>query len=289
MAFNPSYLIDGVEAVLGDEVVLETVDATKPATVRAPDHAGLPLPPHAGQGVVATGPRRSRHPRVTVAISTLWLTDFRCFAEAEFQPDPEGLTGAAGPQRGREDLGARGGGMAGHPALDPGRAARRARAHRHGSRRGARRGRVGGRAVLDRGGDPRDRDGAHPGQPPTRAAPVGTVRRAQRDGVRPQRPRPGPGRPGCTSRVPRRRARGAPRPSRRARHRRRPHPASARCGAAPGRWPARQRHRGHARRVGRTPRQSRAPPSPPNARPSPPSSRPGVGGLRDAWRGWPTP
>jgi DNA polymerase III sliding clamp (beta) subunit (PCNA family) len=27
-----------VEAVLGDEVVLETVDATKPATVRAPDH-----------------------------------------------------------------------------------------------------------------------------------------------------------------------------------------------------------------------------------------------------------
>ena len=38
VAFNPSYLIDGVEAVVGDEVVLETVDATKPATVRAPDH-----------------------------------------------------------------------------------------------------------------------------------------------------------------------------------------------------------------------------------------------------------
>ncbi len=38
VAFNPSYLIDGVEAVLGDEVVLETVDATKPSTVRAPDH-----------------------------------------------------------------------------------------------------------------------------------------------------------------------------------------------------------------------------------------------------------
>jgi DNA polymerase-3 subunit beta len=35
IAFNPSYLIDGVEAVTGDEVVLETVDATKPATVRA--------------------------------------------------------------------------------------------------------------------------------------------------------------------------------------------------------------------------------------------------------------
>jgi DNA polymerase III subunit beta len=35
IAFNPTYLIDGVEAVSGDEVLLETVDATKPATVRA--------------------------------------------------------------------------------------------------------------------------------------------------------------------------------------------------------------------------------------------------------------
>jgi DNA polymerase-3 subunit beta len=34
IAFNPTYLIDGVEAVAGDEVLLETVDATKPATVR---------------------------------------------------------------------------------------------------------------------------------------------------------------------------------------------------------------------------------------------------------------
>ena len=35
IAFNPTYLIDGVEAVNGDEVLLETVDASKPATVRA--------------------------------------------------------------------------------------------------------------------------------------------------------------------------------------------------------------------------------------------------------------
>jgi DNA polymerase III subunit beta len=35
IAFNPTYLIDGVEAASGDEVVLETVDATKPATVKA--------------------------------------------------------------------------------------------------------------------------------------------------------------------------------------------------------------------------------------------------------------
>lgn len=38
VAFNPTYLIDGVEAVLGDEVMVETLDATKPATVRSPDH-----------------------------------------------------------------------------------------------------------------------------------------------------------------------------------------------------------------------------------------------------------
>ncbi len=35
IAFNPTYLIDGVEAVSGDVVLLETVDSSKPATVRA--------------------------------------------------------------------------------------------------------------------------------------------------------------------------------------------------------------------------------------------------------------
>jgi DNA polymerase-3 subunit beta len=39
MAFNPSYLIDGVEAVDAEEVVLELLDPSKPATVRAPDRA----------------------------------------------------------------------------------------------------------------------------------------------------------------------------------------------------------------------------------------------------------
>lgn len=39
IAFNPTYLIDGVEAVPGDEVLLETVDATKPATVRAAEQS----------------------------------------------------------------------------------------------------------------------------------------------------------------------------------------------------------------------------------------------------------
>jgi DNA polymerase-3 subunit beta len=35
VAFNPEFLITGVEAVEGEEVTLETVDALKPAVVRA--------------------------------------------------------------------------------------------------------------------------------------------------------------------------------------------------------------------------------------------------------------
>lgn len=39
IAFNPTYLIDGVDAVMGDEVMLETIDATKPATVRGAEQS----------------------------------------------------------------------------------------------------------------------------------------------------------------------------------------------------------------------------------------------------------
>ncbi len=35
IAFNPSYLIDGVEAVADDEVIIESADPSRPATVRA--------------------------------------------------------------------------------------------------------------------------------------------------------------------------------------------------------------------------------------------------------------
>lgn len=37
IAFNPSYMIDGVEAVLDDEVVIETAEPSRPATVRGAD------------------------------------------------------------------------------------------------------------------------------------------------------------------------------------------------------------------------------------------------------------
>ena len=35
MGFNPGLLIDGLEAVPGDEIALETIDPMKPATIRA--------------------------------------------------------------------------------------------------------------------------------------------------------------------------------------------------------------------------------------------------------------
>ena len=34
VAFNPNYLIDGVEAITSDEIQLETLDALKPATIK---------------------------------------------------------------------------------------------------------------------------------------------------------------------------------------------------------------------------------------------------------------
>lgn len=40
VAFNPAYLSDGVEAINGGEVLLETLDALKPATIRATEASG---------------------------------------------------------------------------------------------------------------------------------------------------------------------------------------------------------------------------------------------------------
>lgn len=40
VAFNPAYLSDGVEAINTDEVLLETLDALKPATLRATEASG---------------------------------------------------------------------------------------------------------------------------------------------------------------------------------------------------------------------------------------------------------
>ena len=39
VAFNPEYLVDGIEVAPGDEITLETVDALKPALVRGDGEA----------------------------------------------------------------------------------------------------------------------------------------------------------------------------------------------------------------------------------------------------------
>ena len=36
MAFNPDYLLAGIEAAAGDEISLATIDSLKPAVVRDP-------------------------------------------------------------------------------------------------------------------------------------------------------------------------------------------------------------------------------------------------------------
>jgi DNA polymerase-3 subunit beta len=38
VAFNPEYLLQGVEVLAGDEVLIESVDALKPVLVRSPEH-----------------------------------------------------------------------------------------------------------------------------------------------------------------------------------------------------------------------------------------------------------
>ena len=37
VAFNPTYLLEGVEAIRSDTLVLEVIDSSKPATVRGED------------------------------------------------------------------------------------------------------------------------------------------------------------------------------------------------------------------------------------------------------------
>jgi DNA polymerase-3 subunit beta len=41
VAFNPEFLIDGIEATEGDQVLLETLDALKPATLRPIEGSGF--------------------------------------------------------------------------------------------------------------------------------------------------------------------------------------------------------------------------------------------------------
>ena len=56
IAFNPSYLIDGVEAVLGDEVLIETADAVPPGHRPGGRARRLPVPADAGAGLLSARP-----------------------------------------------------------------------------------------------------------------------------------------------------------------------------------------------------------------------------------------
>ena len=53
IAFNPSYLIDGTEAVQGDEVIVESADASRAGHRAGRRRRPLPLPADAGSSVLS--------------------------------------------------------------------------------------------------------------------------------------------------------------------------------------------------------------------------------------------
>ena len=50
VAFNPEYLLDGIEVTPGDEVTLETIDAHEAGAAPLDREHRLPLPADAGPG-----------------------------------------------------------------------------------------------------------------------------------------------------------------------------------------------------------------------------------------------
>ena len=98
VAFNPQYLLDGLEVTPGDEISLTTIDALKPALVRAIEVRGLPLPADAGPGLLIAAGHPGRGRDASVLVTRLWLTDFRCYERLELDLSP-GLTAIARPQR----------------------------------------------------------------------------------------------------------------------------------------------------------------------------------------------
>ena len=90
VAFNPDYLLQGIEVLPGDEVLLETVDSLKPALVKSPEHPEflyLLMPVRVSCGPSGGG--------AGVQVRTLWLTDFRSYTSAQLDLGP-GLTALVG-------------------------------------------------------------------------------------------------------------------------------------------------------------------------------------------------
>ena len=78
VAFNSQFLLDGLDAAASDEVVLESIDPLKPAVLKATGQSRLPLPVDARPHLLTGTP--------PMHLAGLWLTDFRCYREAELRP-----------------------------------------------------------------------------------------------------------------------------------------------------------------------------------------------------------
>ena len=183
VAFNPEYLLDGVEAATGDEVTLETIDALKPALLRSHRQHRLPLPADARPGA-AERPCTSQR---------LWLTDFRSYraAELSFAPGLTAVVGANG--EGKTNLLEAIGYLA---TLSSFRGAPPDALVRDGARPGGRAGRGRARRPRPAGRGRAHRTGPQPGagQPPAPGPGPRPARRAAGHGVLARRPRPGEGR-----------------------------------------------------------------------------------------------
>ena len=83
IAFNPNFLIDGVEAVPGDEVDPRDVGLGAPGDGPRRRGRAVSLPSHARARAVVGG---------VVGLHELTLRNFRLFRELSFAPDPDAIT-----------------------------------------------------------------------------------------------------------------------------------------------------------------------------------------------------
>ena len=83
IAFNPSFLIDGIEAVSGDEIVLEMSDSVRAGHGARRRRRSVSLPLDARSSSVA---------RCVVGLHELTLRNFRLFREFSFEPDRDAIT-----------------------------------------------------------------------------------------------------------------------------------------------------------------------------------------------------
>ena len=244
MAFNPDYLLQGVEVLAGrrgadrDGGLAETGAGAEPGARR------LPLPAHARARELTGAGHRGVHVR------TLWLTDFRSYTSIEVNLSP-GLTVLVGANgEGKTNLLEA---LAWLATLASFRGAPTDALVRRGASFAVVRALAerDGRELLLEAQIAADRPQSRPGQPPAAAPGAGPARVATRHRLHARRLGHRQGWTGRAAAFPRRRAGGAASAERRLAGGGGQGAPAAQRAPAPGRGSARRGGRVHARRVGR--------------------------------------